>query len=69
MEKQKNNPIIKKKVPLGKAIRFSDEDLDQLSRVTPADIEKSKQAWKRTVPKEYKTLLDAESVKDVSIGQ
>lgn len=52
----------KKKVPLGKPLRLTDEVLDVLSEVKPGDIEKAKQLWRNTVPKKYADLLDAETV-------
>lgn len=52
----------KRKVPLGKALKFTPKQLDELSTVTPADILKAQQFWKEHAPKRYKNLLDAESV-------
>lgn len=56
--------IPNKKTPLGKPLALTDEQLDQLSQVTPADIEKAKVAWRTSAPQEFKTLLDAETVED-----
>ena len=50
----------KKKVPLGKPLKLTDKQLDQLAEVTPTDIEKAKVAWRAAVPDEFKTLLDAQ---------
>lgn len=60
----KKKPVKKKNVPLGKPLQLTDADLDRLSVVTPADIEKAKIAWRKNVPKKYKNLLDAEVKKD-----
>lgn len=49
----------KRRVPLGKALKFTPKQLDDLSVVTPADIVKAQQFWQNNAPKRYKTLLDA----------
>lgn len=59
----------KKRVPLGKPLRLTDEVLDVLSEVRPEDIEKAKQLWRNTVPKKYADLLDAETVDEEQEGQ
>lgn len=51
-----------KKTQLGKPLALSDEHLDQLAEVTPADIEKAKVFWRTHAPEEFKTLLDAETI-------
>jgi len=51
-----------KKVPLGKPLELTDEQLDQLSEVTPADIEKAKVFWRSNAPEEFKDLLDAQII-------
>jgi hypothetical protein len=53
-----------KKVPLGNPLRLTDKQLDELSKVTETDIEKAKQLWRNTAPKEFETLLDAETMDD-----
>ena len=53
---------IPKKVPLGKPLDLTDEQLDQLAEVTPTDIEKAKVSWRINAPEEFKTLLDAETI-------
>ena len=53
-----------KKVPLGKMLKFTPEQLDELAKVTPTDIVKAQEAWRNAAPKEFKTLLDAETVED-----
>jgi hypothetical protein len=54
----------KKRVPLGKPLQLTDEQLDQLAIVTPADIEKAKVFWRNNVPAEFETLLDAETIEE-----
>jgi len=53
---------VKKRVPLGKPLQLTDEQLDQLSIVTPEDIEKAKAFWRNNAPAEFKTLLDAQTI-------
>jgi hypothetical protein len=55
-------PDQKKKVPLGKPLELTDEQLDALAQVTPADIEKAKVAWRSNAPEKFKTLLDAQTI-------
>jgi len=52
----------KKRVPLGKPLHLTDEQLDQLSIVTPEDIEKAKAFWRNNAPPEFQGLLDAQAV-------
>ena len=47
-------------------VHWTDGDLDRLSEVTQVDIEKAKAKWRKSVPKKYKKLLDAESVKNAN---
>lgn len=54
----------KKRVPPGKPLRLTDEQLEELAQVTPADIEKAKAFWKNNVSEKFKTLLDAPRVDD-----
>lgn len=56
--------IIPKKVPLGKPLDLTDEQLDQLAEVTPADIEKAKVFWRTHAPEKFRDLLDAETVEE-----
>jgi len=51
-----------KPVPLGKPLELTDDQLDELATVTPVDIEKAKALWHNTAPKEFETLLDAQTV-------
>ncbi len=58
------------RVPLGKAIKFTNQQLDQLSAMTPERLaviqERASLLWKRYAPAEYKTLLDAKPVGEES---
>lgn len=53
-----------KKVPLGKPLALTDKQLDQLSKVTPLDIEKAKALWRNSAPSEFASLLDALTVEE-----
>ncbi len=53
-----------KRVPLGKPLELTDEQLDEMAQITPTDIEKAKAFWRNNAPDESKTLLDAETVDD-----
>lgn len=50
--------------PLGRPIQWSDEQLDALSQVGPADVQAATDLWKTTVPAEFKNLLDAEPTEE-----
>ena len=50
----------KAKVPLGKPLQLTDEELDILAQITPEDIEAAKKLWRKAAPAEFKRLLDAE---------
>ena len=50
----------KAKVPLGKPLDLTDEELDILAQITPEDIEAAKKLWRKAAPAEFKNLLDAE---------
>lgn len=50
------------KVPLGKPLPLTDEELELLAEVTEEDIEKAKKLWKKHAPAKFKNLLDAEAV-------
>ena len=56
----------KKEVPLGKAIIWTDSQLDALSEISPADIIEAGQWWKQNAPKKYKNLLDAKPENDAT---
>jgi len=55
---------IKKRVPLGTPLQLTDEQLDQLSEVTPIDIAKAQAFWRVNAPAEFKTLLDAQTIEE-----
>jgi len=48
------------KVPLGKPLELTDEELDLLAEVTEEDIKNARRLWIKSVPDEIKDLLDAE---------
>ena len=45
-------------VPLGKPLELTDEELDELAKVTPEDIQAARKLWIESVPDELKSLLD-----------
>jgi hypothetical protein len=51
--------MTKRKVKLGKPIRWTDEQLDQLSTITDADIEAAAAWWQAYAPRRLKNLLNA----------
>lgn len=56
--------MAEKPIPLGKLLQLTDDQLDDLSKVTPADIEKAKVFWRNNAPAEFKSLLDAQTIED-----
>ncbi len=50
----------------GKALRWSEEDIEALAEVTPADIERAKVWWRTHAPPIAKDILDAEPVNDAA---
>ena len=42
--------------------KTSDRELDKMAEVTPEDIERAKEFWRRNAPKEARDLLEAEPV-------
>lgn len=50
------------KIPLGKPLELTDEELDALAIVTPEDIAKARRLWIQSVPAEIKSLLDVQEV-------
>jgi hypothetical protein len=54
----------KKRVPLGQPLQLTEKQLDELSKVTPADIAKAQVFWRARAPKKYTSLLDAQTVDD-----
>ena len=51
--------MAEKRVPLGKPLEWSDDDLDALSEVSPQDIPEAQGAWRRDAPPKLRDLLDA----------
>jgi hypothetical protein len=53
-------------VPLGSPLQLTDEQLDRLAEVTPADMQRAEALWISVVkPREFRTLLDAVEVEIV----
>lgn len=52
-------PPEEKRVPLGKGLGWTEEDIDRLAEITPQDIEEAKAAWRRDAPPWARELLDA----------
>ena len=50
------------KVPLGKPLQLTDEELDLLAEVTEEDIAAARRLWIQSVPAEIKSLLDVQEV-------
>lgn len=50
--------------PLGKPLPLTDAELDALAEITDDDIERARALWRRTVPPEFRDLLDAEYIPD-----
>ena len=53
-------PPKKKRVPLGKPLKLTDKQLEEMATVTEADVIKAQELWRNSVPSEFKTLLDAQ---------
>jgi hypothetical protein len=53
-----------KKIPLGRPLHLTDDQLEEMAKVTATDIEKSKQLWRNTAPPEFQDLLDAGTIED-----
>lgn len=56
MPEQPPPPLLR---PRGRMIRWTDADLDRLSKVTPDDLAHAAQAWRDSSPPALRTLLDA----------
>lgn len=56
----------RKKVPLGKAIIWSQAELTKMSTVTPIDVRLARLWWRKHAPAKYRRLLDAVSAKQVA---
>lgn len=53
-------PPKKRAKPLGKAIQWSDDDLEQLAQISEADKKAAEALWRNEAPAALKTLLDAQ---------
>jgi hypothetical protein len=53
----KKQPV--KRKPLGDPIQWTDQELDAMAQVTPADIELAKEVWRANASPKYANLLDA----------
>ena len=54
----------KNRVPLGRPLQLTDEQLDQLAQVTPEDIEKAKAFWRNNAPPKFASLLDSQTIEE-----
>jgi len=48
-----------KRKPLGHAINWTDQDLQQMAQVTQSDIKAAVEMWRNSAPKRLAGLLDA----------
>lgn len=48
-------------VPLGKPLELTDEELNELAKITPEDIEAARKLWRKANP-DLADLLDADEV-------
>ena len=53
-----------RKIPLGKPLELTEEQLEILAQITPSDIEKAKAFWRAHAPAEFADLLDAQPKED-----
>lgn len=51
---------------LGPALDWTDEELDDLAGIGPADVADAVAAWKRDAPPALRGLIDAEPADDVA---
>lgn len=66
----KDTPMAKApKVKMGKPLQLTEEMLDELAQVTPADIAKAQAFWKANAPVRFKTLLDAQTMNTEKKGK
>lgn len=56
--------MAERRVPLGKPLDLTDEDLAALSEVSPADIAEAQSAFRRHAPADARDLLDATEEED-----
>lgn len=50
-----------KRVPLGKPIQWTEAEVDELTKVTPQDIEEARALWRRGALPKYRGMFDAQS--------
>ena len=55
--------------PRGKAIRWTEADLDRLAQVSPEDVEEAKVAYRKDAPTRYRDLLDAEPAEELRLPE
>jgi len=63
MAKRKSKP---RRVPLGKAIRWTQEEIDEFSIVTADDIDKMRVMWKRYASPQMRDIIDAIELDDTA---
>lgn len=49
----------RKRVPLGKAIRWTEAEIDEFSQIAIDDIQRMRATWKRYAPRAERDLIDA----------
>jgi hypothetical protein len=52
----------KKRVPMGRAIRWTEQEIDGFSQVTPGDIDDIRLLWRKYASPGFRNLIDAEEV-------
>jgi hypothetical protein len=53
-----------KKIPLGRPLQLTDEQLDELAAIDATDIELLRAFWRAHAPEGFETLLDARPIED-----
>lgn len=56
------------RIPLGPALDWSDEELDQLAQISAADVRAAVALWRNEAPREMKLLLDSQEVNNDGNG-
>jgi hypothetical protein len=51
---------IKRRVPLGKAIIWSETEIDRLCSIKPRDLKLANLWWRKHAPAKYRRLLNAQ---------
>ena len=54
----------KQRKPLGQPIDWSDQDLDALTQISPADLKPADALWKQDAPPRLRDLLQAQVLKE-----